>query len=368
MNAAPPTLGGLWHAAGRTATDPRNRLLALGGLVWSAPALLVGSFVVGALTLDARAQPLTRPAGYVLEPLREAWRADRDGAVLLYLLVQALLLSQVWGWFGGALARRSVVSLSGAGPEAGRAALAYARRHLPALLGTPPLQLLAFVAPLSLAVAAGSLARLPGVLGLVGEPLAVVLVGVVAFLAVVGASVTLACGFLARSAVAADGSDLFDALSRPYTYALAGMPRLLGLRLLFGLGVLLGAGWRLLWFGGAALLGALVLESALGPARWQRLAAVLAAFGPPPDAARLGVGPADLVAGLAVLLVASALALAWAADLVSRVAAARAAVYLLVRRAVERLPVGALAEPPRTEPALTAEQAGFDEVDRVPAP
>lgn len=363
-----PTVAELWHAAGRAAADPRKRLLALGGVVWSGPALLLGSFLVGAFTLSARAHPLTRPAAYLLEPLTAAYGEDRDGAVLLYLLVQALLLGQVWGYFGGALARRSVVDLSGAGREPGRAALAHARRHLPALLGAPVLMLLSVAVPLGLAWLATLLARLPGFLGGVGTPLAVVLVGGLSLVAVVGGSFTAACGFLSRSAVAADGADLFDAVSRPYTFALAGLPRLVGLRLLFLCGVLLGAAWRLLWFGGAALLGAVLLEQALSPERWQRLTAVLGAYGTPPDAARLGLSAADVAAAAAVALVAALLALAWLSDLVSRIACARAAVYLLLRRAVEHVPVGVLADPPREQPALTAEAAGFDEVARVEAP
>jgi hypothetical protein len=347
--------------------DPRKRLLALQAVAWSGPALLLGSLLAGALTLPERTQPFARPVAWMLEPLRTAWLADRDGAVLLFLGIEALLLAVVWGFFGGALCRLAAVDLTGRGREPGRAALAFARRHLGALLGAPLLFAAAFVVPLGLAWLAAKLALLPGVVGGVLTPVAIVLVAALALVATVVGTLTAASAFLARPAVALDDGDLFDAVSRPYTYALAGLPRLLRVRLYFASGVWLGSGWRLARTLIAALLGLLVLETALGAERWGRVTAVVGALGRPADAERLGVNGFDLAAAGALVLAGAVLVALWLADLASRLACARTAAYLVLRRAVDRVPCDVIRTPPRVSGPLTAEAAGFTEIARVEA-
>jgi hypothetical protein len=358
----------LWHAAGRAAQDAKKRFLALQGVAWSGPVLGLGSWLVGLLTLPARETTLGQPLAYVLEPLRRAYEQDRDGAVLLYLVVQGLLLALVWGFFGGALARLAAVELTGRGRERGPTALAFARRRLGALWGAPLLFAAALLVPLALAWAAAWLAGLPGVFGGLLAPLAIVAIVALALLAVVGTSLVLACAFLARPAVAADDADVFDAVTRSVTYAWGGLPRLAAVRLWFLGGVLLGSGWRLVRTVLTVVLATWLIERALGAERLDRLLAVLSARGLPADAERLGLGAFDVAAAAALGLCAAALAALWLADLMSRVACARVASYLLLRRVVDRVELTHLATPPGEAAPQSAEEAGFEEVGRVGMP
>ena len=143
-----------------------------------------------------------------------------------------------------------------------------------------------------------------------------------------------------------------------------GLPVLLGRRLLFGAGVLLGALWRL-----ALLLAVLFLVhgicTAVAPDRLNRIDAIWHAGGPPLDAQRLGVGWADHVAAWVGLALVAAFALLWLADTISRVVCARVAVYLLTRRDQDGVAVDHLRASPQIRAATTAEAAGFVEVDRL---
>jgi hypothetical protein len=198
-------------------------------------------------------------------------------------------------------------------------------------------------------------------------PVAILGVVGLALVATVVGTLTLAAAFLSQPAVALDDADLFDAVSRPYTFALAGLPRLVLVRLLFFSGVLLGSGWRLAKTVVAVLLALLVLESAFGAERWGRLTAVVGALGSPADADRLGVTGFDVAAAGALVLAGAALLALWLADLASRIACARTAAYLVLRRAVDRVPCDVIRTPPRIPGPLTAEAAGFTEVARVEA-
>lgn len=346
----------------------RKRLLALQGVLWSGPALLLASLAAGALTLAKREAPFSRPIAWMLEPLRHAYENDRDGALLLTLALFAVALGLVWGWFGGALTRMAAVDLSGRGRESARSAMAFTRRRLQTLWAVPWFVVLSLAVPLLLAFGLTQLVRLPGSWGGVATPVVIVLVAGLGLLVVLAASLAASCAFLARPAVAVDDADLFDAVSRPATFAFAGLPRLVGVRLFFLSGVLLGSGWRLV----RTLLGAAValwlLEGALGRARLDRLLAVIGARGMPDDAQRLGVTMADAVAAGALALCAAGLIALWLADLASRLACARVAAYLVLRRAVEGVPFETLATPPGERGPQTAAEAGFDEVERLGAP
>jgi hypothetical protein len=355
----------LWHAAGRSAAEMRKRLLALQGVLWSGPALLLASLAAGALTLPAREAPFARPVAWTLEPLRHAYENDRDGALLLTLAFFALALGFVWAWFGGALTRMAAVDLSGRGRESARTALAFTRRHVRTLWAVPWFVVLSLAVPLLLAFGTAQLARLPGVWGGVATPVVIVVVAGLALFVVVAASLAALCASLARPAVALDDADLFDAVSRPATFAFAGLPRLVGVRLFFLAGALLGSGWRLVRTLLAAALALWLLETTLGRPRLDRLLAVIGARGMPDDAARLGVGTWDALAAGALALCAAGLIALWLADLASRLACARVAAYLVLRRAVEAVPFDHLATPPGERGPETAAEAGFDEVERV---
>lgn len=357
----------LWHAAGRAAVDPKKRLLALQGVLASGPALLLGGWLAGLLTLESREATLARPLAWLLEPAERAWRGDRDGALLLGLGLPLLCLSLVWGFFGGALSRMAAVDLAGRGRERGTLALGFARRRLLALWGAPFLWMGALVVPLLLAWLAMALAGLPGLAGSALLAPAILAVAALCLLAVVGTSLVLGCACLARPAVAADDADLFDAVTRSVTYAWSGLPRLAGVRLWFLSGVLLGSGWRLLRSVLAVGLGLWALERGLGAGRLQELLALLGSG--EGLVVEMRTRPwGDVAGALALGLSAATLLALWLADLASRLACARVATYLVLRRAVDRVELARLATPPGESGAQTAQEAGFEEVGRVGSP
>lgn len=337
------------------------------GVLWSAPVLVLGAFVTHAVTrgLPPALEALRRPFELVVAPLRDAWLADADLAVLGYLGWQLLLLVLLWGYFGGVLYRLAAVDLARGTKEDPGAALAFARRHWRGLVGARLAIWLAFLLPIAAAVLLAMAGRLPGVLGGVLLALAVLLVAGLVLVAVVVGTVGAAAGFLTGPTVASEDSDAFDAVSRTFTYAAAGLPRLVGWRLLFLGGVLIGAGWRLLRTVLVLGIGWACLGLGAGEAAVTRASAVLGAMGTPADAERLGLGALDYAVALVIALVFAGLVAMWLADLVSRIVCARTAVYLLLRRAIDGTSVDALRTRPAQRGPADAASAGFVEVSRI---
>ncbi len=356
----------MWHAAGRAARDDRKRLLALQGLLWSGPLLVLGSFLAR-LPDPGGTDDLRRPLHYVLDPLLSAWRADQDLALFGYVGLQVLLLALLWGLFGGAIYRLAAVDLTRQSREHGREALAFARRHWRGFVGARVALWLGILVPLAGAVLLALAGRLPGWIGAVLLAVAVGGTILLAIAAVVVASVNGVAGFLAGPTVAAEDSDAFDAVSRTFTYASHGLPRLVALRLLFAGGVLIGTAWRFLRMLAAGGLAWFALRTGAGPDGLDRALAILRAAGPPPDAARLGVASYDYVVAFALALGAGSLVILWLADLVSRICCARMGVYLVRRHEVDRVAPTTLHTPSRSPGHLTADEAGFIEVGRVEA-
>lgn len=356
----------MWYAAGRAALDDRKRLLALQGLLWSGPLLVLGSFL--SRLPDVASGNLRRPLQYVIEPLVSAWRTDQDLALLGYVGLQLLLLTLLWGLFGGALYRLAAVDLARQSREHALEALAFARRHWRGFVGARVALWLGILVPL----AAAALLALPGRIdGWIGGVFLAIAVGgalLLTLAAVLVASVTVVAGFLAGPTVAAEDSDAFDAVSRTFTYASHGLPRLVGLRLLFAGGVLLGSAWRFLRMLAAGGLAFFALRVGAGPEGLDRALAILSAAGRPDDFERLGIGPTDYLVALVLALCAGSLVILWLADLVSRVACARVGIYLLRRQEVDRIPPATLHTPSRRPGHLSADEAGFIEVGRVEAP
>jgi len=356
----------MWHAAGRAALDDRKRLLALQGLLWSGPLLVLGSFL--ARLPDPLSGDLRRPLQYLLEPLVTAWRQDQDLALFGYVGLQLLLLTLLWGLFGGALYRLAAVDLTRQSREHALEAMAFARRHWRGFVGARVALWLGVVVPLAGAVLLALFGRLDGWIGGLLLALAVGAAILLALAAVLVAGVIAVAGFLAGPTVAAEDSDAFDAVSRTFTYASQGLPRLVSLRLLFAGGVLLGSTWRLLRMLLAGGLAWFALRVGAGPDALERAFAILRAAGEPPDAARLGIAPHDYLVAFVLALGAGSLVVLWLADLVSRVYCARMGVYLIRRQEVDRVPTTALHTPSRRPGHLTADEAGFIEVGRVEAP
>lgn len=357
----------LWHAAGRAARDDRKRLVALQGVLWSAPVLVLGSLCVHVIQhgMSAALAGLGQPFQLVLAPLKGAYLADADFALLGYVAWQVFLLVLLWGYFAGVVYRLAVVDLALAEKEEAKAASAFARRHWRGLVGARLAIWLAIVLPLAGAALLAMGGRLEGLFGGVLLAVAVVATAALALLAVVIATVNAAAGFLTGPTVAAEDSDAFDAVSRTFTYAAAGLPRLVGWRLLFFGGVLIGSGWRLLRTLLVLGIGLACLRLGAGAEPMDRALAVLDALGTPPDADRLGVGTADYLVAGAIALVVAGLVAMWLADLVARVICARASVYLLVRRATDGVGVSSLRTGPQPAGPQDAATAGFVEVGRI---
>ncbi|HVG93768.1 MAG TPA: hypothetical protein VND21_04935 [Planctomycetota bacterium] len=355
----------LWHRAGRSARDHRKRLLALYGVTLSPVALVLAVLAHRVLTgvgLDLAG--LRRPITWVLGPLRDAWMGDQDLSALLWVLLAALALSVVWGFFGGAISRMAAVDLSSERREPPGAALAFARRHARGFIGAKATLWAGALVPLGGAILVSYAGRLPDPFGSLLLVPAVLVVAVLVVGAVVAASLGAAAGFLSSPTIACEDSDAFDAVSRVYGYAAAGLPRLVGVRLVFLGGVLLGSGWRALRTGGALLLGALAIEAGAGEDRLDRLLAAARDLGASGGRASAG----DRIAAATLALVAGGLVAFWVADLVCRVLCGRVGAYLALRQAVDGVPPARLRTAGAAAPRLDAEQAGFVEVARIGAP
>lgn len=356
----------LWHAAGRAAGDRQKRRTALLGVLWSAPTLLLGALLSRLLADPATAfQGITRPLAYVLGPLRDAYTGDHDVALLGQLALHGLLLTLVWGLFGGALHRLAAVELTQGRREETPAAYAFARRHWRGFVGAKAALFLGTILPLALAAAVASLGRIDGAVGSLLLGLASVAVVVLVFLGVFLGSCWLVAGFLTTPTIACEDSDAFDALSRTFGYAGAGLPRLTLWRLAFFGGVLIGALWRGVRIVVVVGLSLAVLRLGAGDAALERVRAVLGALGEPADAARLGITWGDHVAALLFALVLFGLIATWLADLIARVACARTAVYLALRERIDRVPRESLRSAPEAPAFHDAEAAGFEEVSRI---
>lgn len=357
-----PALAELWHRTGRAARDDRKRLLALYGVLVTPLALVVGSMVFRLIDgAGVALAGLKTPIAYVIAPLHDAWMGDRDLSLLLYLLVEGVFLAAVWGLFGGAVSRMAAVHLATDRKESGHAALEFAVRHWKGFAGARAALWASVLLPVAAAILVCAAGRLVGILGTVLLPPAIALAALLSLVAVVAGSLAGVAGFLTSPTIACEDSDAFDAVSRVYGYAAAGLPRLLGVRVLFLGGVLLGATWRLLRSAAAILLLGFVLEAGAGPDVRRRLTDALWNLGhggPAPEAG-------TVIAATTLALVVGGIAALWLADLVSRVLCARVGVYLALRRTIDRLPPTHLRTAASATGRLDAEAAGFVEVDRV---
>ncbi len=312
---------------------------------------------------------MKQPAAYILAPLRGAYEADNDIALLGYVVLQMLLLLLVWSFYGGALYRMAAVGLTRREPADGESAMAFAARHWRAFVGARLVLWMGVILPLAVFIALASLG--PWLGQWVGSTVAGVLLALAilvgAALAVIAALLAgtwFFGGFLQGPTIACEDSDAFDALSRTFGYAGAGMPRLLATRLWYLSGVLIGALWRLALTVLAISLGWACLAVAAPAAMLDRAQAILSAMGAPPDAARLGVTTGDYLVAAAIALVLFVLVARWLSDLIVRVVCGRTAAYLDLRHAIDGVDPSSL----RTAPDATfqsAVEAGFEEVVRV---
>jgi hypothetical protein len=358
------TLADLWQRTGRAARDDRKRLLCLYAVLAMPPTLLVAGALARLLTgAELALATMRRPVAYVFDPVREAWMHDDALGALLFVLVSAVFLAVPWGILGGAVSRMAAVDLAAGRRETPGEALAFARRHARGFVGAKATLWAGALVPAAVAMLAALLARLPGPLGTVGSVVAVVVVPALALAAVVAGSLGALAAWVAGPTIAAEDSDAFDAVSRVYSYAAAGLPRLLAVRLVFLGGVCLGATWRLLRTVATALVAGVALQAGAGRVRFDGWLSALGAIG-----TGRSVPVADLLPGLLLAAVAAGLAGLWLADLAARVICGRMGAYLWLRHLVDRVPTDRLRTAPAGSVFQDAEAAGFVEVARIGVP
>jgi hypothetical protein len=265
----------------------------------------------------AVADPVVRlasPFGRMFDPA-----ADAPGGFHAFLLAVWVVL--VWGVLGGAIARIAVVELASGERPGVAAALRFALGRIGALVGAP-------LSPLIGLSVLGGLCALVGLLYRLG-PTGETIAGALAFLPLLAGLLMalllagLGLGWpLMVLTVAAQGEDVFDALSRSYSYVFQRPWRYLGLvTLAWAIGALgLIAAW---------VLANLVVQMAL----WG-----LTAGGPDTRVIRLFEPSAGGDAGMAGTLhafwlaVVDLLASGW---IYAYFWSASAIVYLLIRRDVD---------------------------------
>ena len=354
----------LWQAAGRTARQSALRRTAQWGLLLSPPVLLVGA-VVWSLLAGRGLDGLGRPLAYIVGPAADAYAESCDACLVGYLVFQWALLTLLWGLFGGAIYRAAAVRMTQGRNESPDESRAFARDHWRGFVGARLALLLGAVVPLLLAIGLSTVGRIDGPLGGVLLALGIIAVVLLAVLSVLVASACLVGGFLTGPTIACEDSDAFDALSRTFGYAAAGLPRLVAVRVRFLAGVVLGSGWRLVLAAAIAALTIACVRIGAGEEAMTRIRALFGALGVPGDADRLGLTTGDTIAALALGLVLFVLLLRWAADFVSRVHCAQVGAYLTLRNAIDAVPLDTLRTRPSAPTFRTAEEAGFVEVDRI---
>jgi hypothetical protein len=271
----------LLRAAG-VASDPRKLILAALGLVltsagWWAIGRAFGSGALAPAWPSARVVGSVGPtwpeslgtiARAVASPfVRLAWpyAAMFDPTTGPLGVFRAFLTVvwgvAVWGIVGGAIARIAVVELAGGDRPGIATALRFALRRAGALIGAPLSPLIGVSVFALLCAPIGLLYRL----GPAGEAIA----GVLAFLPLLAGLVMalllvgLALGWpLMILTVAAEGEDVFDALSRSYSYVVQRPGRYLALVLLaWAIGA---AGLLAVWFVANLVVGLATWGLALG--------------------------------------------------------------------------------------------------------
>ncbi|WZO99433.1 hypothetical protein EP7_001039 [Isosphaeraceae bacterium EP7] len=223
------------------ASDARKLILAMLGLILTRVGIMGLDYVFGnpwpasplpvslrvwrdlfspewlAETLAMATWLVTEPPRLIVEPLIELLRSNTPGMRRLQAALACAWILAVWGLIGGAIARIAVVQTTGNGGGGVLGSLRFALRRWLPLVGAPlgPFLLGAmFATP---AILAGLVSKLfhnsPFVAGLV-SPVAVVCAAFLAFLLI---ALVLAWPLM-HLTVAAEGEDIFDAISRSFSY------------------------------------------------------------------------------------------------------------------------------------------------------
>jgi len=335
----------------RSAFDPRKVLIAaVGLLLYRAGAAGIDRILLGPESAASRlanlpvggvdgwgpipaqlaeaAVRVAEPARVVIGPFLMIFRGRTTPVGFVAAILLALWGVAVWGIAGGAIGRIAAVELAGAGRVGVGTAIRFALRRPAGLIGAPLAPFLAVFLLALPCVAIGLLYRIPGTAG-------ATIAGALAFVPLFcGLGLTIILVGLAAAwplmhlTVAAEGEDIFDALSRSYAYV---NQRGIGYAILVALAWAFGTlgQWLASW----------LARAVVGLAGWS-----LAISGPALDLSRLynlgsagsegRVGPVESAHGVWMAAVAL-LVHAWA---YSYFWSAAAAIYLRLRLDVDGTP------------------------------
>jgi hypothetical protein len=238
----------------RLAHDPRKLVLAAIGValfllgdralqVLQAPdpprgigveAPRLPSIAEGPAAIPEAAARLADPAAAFAALMRSLFDPLRDPAHFGLTAARILWYLLIWAILGGAIARMAVVELSGRDHPGLLPAARYALRRAPALVAAPLCPFVGILVFALFAAPIGLIDRLPAVGPTLGRVLGFVplLVGIP--MALLTLWLIVAWPLMVVTVVAED-EDVFDALSRSYSYATQRFARLVGLVVLFAI-------------------------------------------------------------------------------------------------------------------------------------
>lgn len=189
-------------------------LTSRAGSVWG-PVLPIVADSYGGFLKQAPWR-LSEPVRLVVAPFLGVFSTRERGGSWLYMLLAAAWGATVWGTIGGAIARIATVRVTTGGRVGMGSALRFALGKFIPLVGGPLTPLVGVALFAAFCAAFGTLYRMPS-----GSLIAGALLVLPLLAALVMATILtgLAAGWpLVHAAVAAEGEDGFDALSRSYAY------------------------------------------------------------------------------------------------------------------------------------------------------
>lgn len=317
----------------RCASDHRKSLLALYGLLLVLPLALFVIACGRTLVFGGFVEQITatflRPTQAAGELFMGAWQDGSwgiIGGVLLGIWVAAFL---VGSFFGMAVTRMVAVELTCDRRSDLKEALAFARQHWHWGFLTPAGLLFGGVLLVALAAGLFALGQLAHLALIVAAPIALLLV-IGAVILVFG---LLAGGILAWPTIATEWSDAFDAITRVYGYSFAHAPRVAAYRM--GVLLLMTGATILRTIRAVVVLGVLALALRIGLGVEGAEGLVDAMLLEPPQGLPL---PQTLAAWTLSVCVSVFLSMQLARLVVLR-AALYQAMYLLLRRHIDRVPM-----------------------------
>jgi len=336
MNEAPVEPLELLRRVRRCASDQRKSLLALYGLLLFLPLALfvvtLGRTVVFGGFGDQLAASFLRPLQASAELLVGAWQAGAwavVGGVALGLWVMGLL---VGSFFGMAVTRMVAVELTCDRRSDLKEAIDFARNHWHWGFFTPAGLLFGAITLVGIAAGLFAIGRVFETFLVLAAPAALLLV-IGAVVLVVG---LLAGGILAWPTIATEWSDAFDAITRVYGYSFTHAPRVMAYRL--GVLGMMVAAVIMRGIRAGVVLGLLALALRVGLGHEMASNLIDSMMLEPPQGLPL---PQTLAAWVLAACVAVFLTLQLARLVVLRTALYQA-MYLLLRRHIDRVPMDSI--------------------------